>query len=182
MPGIFCLIFVECKLIFGPSKAKILPRWGFKYKICYLLNFSQKSKFRIILGNKRRFLPWPFAWKVKPWSWGLLFNHDTSTSTFWEVAWEQMRTNMSTKSATEVAFTQLSHNFHTTFTQLSHNFHTTFTQLSHNFHTTFTQLSRNFHTTFTQHSHNFHTTYTQLSHNFHTSFTQLSHNFHMPVW
>ena len=35
------------------------------------------------------FLPWPFAWKAKPWSWGLLFLR--LISQLWEVRWKQTR-------------------------------------------------------------------------------------------
>ena len=117
------------------------------------------------------------------------------TFQFWEVAWEQTRTNMSAKVCNWsrvvdflTTFSQLSHNFLTTFSQISHNFLTTFSQffhnflttfskLSHNFLKTFSQLSLNFLTTFSQHSHSFLTTFKQLSHNFLTAFSQLSPNF-----
>ena len=140
--------------------------------------------------KRTEFLPWPYAWKAKPWSWSLLVNEGASQ--FWEVEWEQTRTNMSAKVCNWsrvvdflTTFSQLSHNFLTTFSQLSSNFFTTFSQLSHNFLTTFTQLCYNFLVTFLQISHNFLSPFSKPSHNFCTTFlqffftifSQISHNF-----
>ena len=98
------------------------------------------------------FLPWPFAWKAKPWSWCLLFHVGTS--------------NFLT------TFSQLSHNLLTTLSQ----FFTTFSQLSQNFLTTYSQLSHIFLATILLPSHNFHTTFSHLFENVHTIFSQPSHN------
>ena len=131
---------------------KAFKRLQKKHFLDAKLQFKKKQDI-----SNHCFLPWPFAWKAKPWSWRLLFL--PLISQFWEVAWEQTRTTMSAKVCNWnrvvdflTTFSQLSHSFLTAFWQLSHNFFTTFSPLSHNFLTTFSQLSHNF-------LHNFFTTF-----------------------
>ena len=46
------------------------------YKIEGFLWFAQISHLLRVLMNLALFLPWPFAWKAKPWSWSLLFQQE----------------------------------------------------------------------------------------------------------
>ena len=115
------------------------------------------------------FLQWLFAWKEKPWSWGLLFLQKCSN--LWEVVWEQTRTD----SAKFCNWSRLV-DFLIPSSQLFHNFLTTFSQLSQTFFTTFSKLSQNFLKTFSQFSQNFLTTFSQLFTTFHT-FIKTFHNF-----
>ena len=152
-----------------------------------------------------RFLPWPFAWKAKPWSRGLLFL--LGAFQFWEVAWEQTRTNMSAKvcnwswvvdfittlkvvrklwescekdvrmlwESCEKAVRKLWQGCGKFVRNLWESW--TFSKLSQNLLSTFLHLVHNFITTFSHFFHKFFTTLSKLSQNFLTIFSQLSHNF-----